>query len=81
MRTMLNFPKAGMGLEEGTVARWLKKAGEPVRRGEVVVEIENAKALQEVEAPVSGILVEILVAEGQTVAVNSDLAVIEEGAG
>jgi pyruvate/2-oxoglutarate dehydrogenase complex dihydrolipoamide acyltransferase (E2) component len=76
--TKVNFPKAGMGLEEGTVARWLKAVGEKVRHGEVLVEIETAKAVQEVEAPVSGTLVKILAAEGVTVPVNSDLAVIEE---
>lgn len=81
MTTTVNFPKAGMGLEDGTIARWLKAVGDKVRQGEVIVEIENAKALQEVEAPVSGTLIQIMATEGQTVAVNSDLAIIEEEPG
>jgi len=68
-----------MGIEEGTAARWLKAVGDQVRKGEVILEIETAKALQEVEAPVSGTLVRILLAEGETAAVNTAVAVIEEG--
>jgi pyruvate/2-oxoglutarate dehydrogenase complex dihydrolipoamide acyltransferase (E2) component len=78
MAVSVNFPKSGMGIEEGTALRWLKAVGEKVRKGEVLVEIETAKALQEVEAPVSGTLVRILLAEGDTAAVNTPIAVIEE---
>jgi pyruvate/2-oxoglutarate dehydrogenase complex dihydrolipoamide acyltransferase (E2) component len=78
MTVKVNFPKAGMGIEEGTARRWLKAVGDEVRQGEVILEIETAKALQEVEAPVSGTLVRILVPEGATTAVNTPLAVIEE---
>jgi pyruvate/2-oxoglutarate dehydrogenase complex dihydrolipoamide acyltransferase (E2) component len=80
MTVSVNFPKAGMGIEEGTAIRWLKAVGEKVREGEVLVEIETAKALQEVEAPVSGTLVRILLPEGATAAVNTPIAVIEESA-
>jgi pyruvate/2-oxoglutarate dehydrogenase complex dihydrolipoamide acyltransferase (E2) component len=73
----LNFPKPGMGIEEGTVARWLKAEGDSVQEGEVLVEMETAKAIQEIQAPVSGILREILVAAGETVPINSTLAMIE----
>ena len=76
--TRLNLPKSGMGIEEGTVARWLKTVGARVVKGEVIVEVETAKALQEVEAPVSGTLVRILVPEGMTTAVNTALAEIQE---
>jgi pyruvate/2-oxoglutarate dehydrogenase complex dihydrolipoamide acyltransferase (E2) component len=78
MTVNVNFPKAGMGIEEGTALRWLKAVGDTVRQGEVIVEIETAKALQEVEAPVSGTLVRILMPEGATAAVNTPIAVIEE---
>ncbi len=73
------LPKWGMGIEEGTVTRWLKAAGDPVTAGEPIVEIETAKATQEVEAPASGKLVEILVPAGASTAVNTDLALIEDG--
>jgi len=78
MTTKVNFPKSGMGIEEGTVVKWLKGCGETVERGEVIVEIETAKALQEVEAPARGTLVQILVPEGRSVAVNTALGLIEE---
>jgi pyruvate/2-oxoglutarate dehydrogenase complex dihydrolipoamide acyltransferase (E2) component len=74
----INFPKSGMGIEEGTVARWLKELGERVAKGEVLLEIETAKAIQEVQAPVSGTLVQILVQAGQTTPVNTTLGFIEE---
>ena len=78
MTTKVNFPKSGMGIEEGTAKRWLKSVGDKVAKGDVLLEIETAKAIQEVEAPVSGTLVDILLQEGETAAVNTALAVIEE---
>jgi len=74
----VNLPKSGMGIEEGTVHHWHKAVGESVREGEVLVEIETAKALQEVVSPASGTLVRILVAEGVTTAINTTLGEIEE---
>lgn len=78
MSTKIVLPKWGMGIEEGTIVRWLKAPGQQVMKGEPLVEIETAKAIQQMEAPVSGLLVDILLAEGQTAAVNTDIAVIEE---
>jgi pyruvate/2-oxoglutarate dehydrogenase complex dihydrolipoamide acyltransferase (E2) component len=78
MRTKVNLPKWGMGIDEGTVTRWLKRVGERVQIGEPLVEIETAKATQEVESPASGTLAQILVEEGQTAPVNTALALIEE---
>ena len=71
------LPKWGMGIEEGTVVRWLKREGESVTQGEPIVEIETAKATQEVEAPASGRLVKILLPEGETAAVNTEIGIIE----
>jgi pyruvate/2-oxoglutarate dehydrogenase complex dihydrolipoamide acyltransferase (E2) component len=81
MTTKINLPKSGMGIEEGTVVRWLKTVGDAVQKGELIVEVETAKALQEVEAPVSGTLVEVLVVEGDVAAVNTALGVIDESHG
>lgn len=78
MTIKVNFPKSGMGIDEGTIVRWLKAPGDKVAKGEVLVEIETAKAMQEVEAPASGTLSQILVGEGETAQVNSALAVIDE---
>lgn len=72
------LPKWGMGIEEGTVIRWLKTVGDAVEKGEPIVEIETAKATQEVESPATGTLVKIVLPEGETAAVNSEIAVIEE---
>ena len=77
MTTKVILPKSGMGIEEGTVARWLKTEGQKVEKGEAIVEIETAKAILEVEAPASGTLVKILLPEGQTAAVNTEIGVIE----
>ena len=77
-RRRINLPKSGMGIDEGTVAHWLKAIGDRVQQGEVIVEVETAKALQEVEAPASGILVEIHCGAGSTTPVNSTLGVIDD---
>ena len=81
MATPVRLPKSGMGIEEGSVLRWLKTEGEWVMKGENLVEIETAKAVQEVQAPVSGRLIKILLERGQTAAVNTDIALIEEDSG
>lgn len=78
MTTKVNLPKAGMGIEEGTVARWFKAEGDLVTKGEALVEIETAKAMQEVAAPASGKLTKIIVPEGATAPVNTALGLIDE---
>lgn len=79
--TKVNLPKSGMGIEEATVLRWLKELGQRVQAGEVLVELETAKAVQEVEAPATGTLVQIIARQGETVPVNSTLALIEADQG
>ena len=79
--TKVVLPKWGMGIEEGTVVRWLKAAGDQVAKGEPLVEIETAKATQEVESPAAGRLVQILLPAGETAPVNTEIAVIEEDHG
>jgi len=74
----VNLPKSGMGIDEGTVLRWLKAVGDKVAKDDILVEVETAKAVQEVAAPAGGTLTEILVPEGITVPVNTALAVIDE---
>lgn len=78
MATNVILPRSGMGIEEGTVVRWLKAEGDKVTKGEPLVEIETAKATQEVEAPITGTLVRILRAPGEVASVDSDLAVIDD---
>ena len=76
MATTLYVPQWGMGITEGKVTAWLKRAGDEVTEGEPIVELETAKAAQEIEAPASGILARILVEEGTTVPVREALAII-----
>jgi pyruvate/2-oxoglutarate dehydrogenase complex dihydrolipoamide acyltransferase (E2) component len=81
MTTPVVLPKWGMGIEEGTVTQWLKAEGDTVTQGEPIVEIETAKATQAVEAPVSGRLSKILLAVGETAAVNTEIGLIEQSDG
>jgi 2-oxoglutarate dehydrogenase E2 component (dihydrolipoamide succinyltransferase) len=77
----LTLPKMGESVVEARIIRWLKKPGDRVEADEPDLEIATDKVDSEVPAPVSGILTEIRVAEGQTVPVGTVLAIIaEEGA-
>ncbi len=80
MATEVIIPKAGMGTTEGTVTAWLKAEGDPVTEGEVIVEVETAKAVEEIPAPVTGVLTKILLAEGETGEVFTPIAIIDEDA-
>jgi pyruvate/2-oxoglutarate dehydrogenase complex dihydrolipoamide acyltransferase (E2) component len=70
------MPQAGQDLETGTVKRWLKAVGDPVAKGEAIVEIETEKLAVEVEAPVAGTLLKILVPEETEAAIFSTIAII-----
>src|SRR5947208_15179639 len=70
----------GESVTEGTVAKWLKQPGDPVREGEALVEVTTDKVDAEVPAPATGKLVRILADAGQTIAVGAPLAEIEVGA-
>ena len=76
MASKVVLPKWGMGMNEGTILKWLKSEGDVVAEGEPIVEIESAKAVEQAPAPESGLLVKILVPEGQTVETYTTLAVI-----
>lgn len=77
MKIEVLLPQWGMGMSEGTVVGWKKLIGERVEEGEVLAEIESEKATQELESPASGVLVEIVVPEGQEAKVRSVLAILE----
>ncbi len=80
MATELTMPQMGYDMQEGTVVRWLKAEGSNVDLGEPVAEIETDKAVVEFESYASGVLREILVAEGSTVPVGEAIAVVGEAA-
>lgn len=75
------LPKWGMTMQEGTIEAWLKKAGESVEEGDILAEVTTEKVSAEIEAPVSGVLAELLVEVGDTVGVGTAIALIEDGGG
>jgi pyruvate dehydrogenase E2 component (dihydrolipoamide acetyltransferase) len=76
MAETINMPKLGFDMAEGTLVRWVKKAGENINKGEVLAEIETDKATVEVESSASGVVRKLLVDEGAVVPVNSPIAVV-----
>jgi pyruvate/2-oxoglutarate dehydrogenase complex dihydrolipoamide acyltransferase (E2) component len=76
-RIDVRLPQWGMGMQEGTILRWLKGPGERVVEDEPIADVEAAKVESELLAPATGILAEVVAAEGATVAVNETVAVIE----
>jgi pyruvate/2-oxoglutarate dehydrogenase complex dihydrolipoamide acyltransferase (E2) component len=76
MTVSVYIPKTGMGIQEGTITKWLKGVGDKVEQGEAIVEFETVKANGEIEAPSSGTLTGILVREGETVEVGTEIATI-----
>jgi 2-oxoglutarate dehydrogenase E2 component (dihydrolipoamide succinyltransferase) len=70
------MPQLGETVSEGTVTQWLKKAGDSVKRDELLFVVGTDKAEMEIPAPADGVLSQILVQEGETVAVGTRLAVI-----
>ena len=73
-------PAMGESVTEGTLSQWLKQPGEAVAVDEPLAEIETDKVAIEVPAPVAGVMAEILVSEGSTVAIGTEIAVITAGA-
>ena len=80
MPTEITMPKLSDTMEEGTILRWYKHAGDHVERGEVLAEVETDKADMELEAERSGTLREVRVQEGHVAAVGAVIAVLDDGA-
>jgi 2-oxoglutarate dehydrogenase E2 component (dihydrolipoamide succinyltransferase) len=81
MSIEIRVPTLGESVTEATVGKWFKQAGDAVKVDEPLVELETDKVTVEVPAPASGVLGDILVESGSTVAVGSLLAALKEGAG
>ncbi len=79
MTTEIRVPALGESIVEATVGQWFKKAGEAVSAAEPLVELETDKVTVEVPAPTSGVLSEIVVKPGETVAIGALLGAIAEG--
>ncbi len=75
MATEVKLPRLGQGMESGTIVRWLKAEGDAVKAREPLYELDTDKVTQEVESDIDGVLLKIVVAEGE-VEVGSTIAVI-----
>ena len=75
------MPQMGESIAEGTVSKWLKKVGDTIKRDEPIFEISTDKVDAEIPSPSAGTLAEILVTEGQTVAVQTVVARLETEVG
>src|ERR1700704_3104949 len=78
MATDVVMPPRGESIAEGTIVRWIKKVGDTVDRDEPLFEISTDKVDAEIPSPAAGVVSEIRVKEGETVAINTIVAVIGE---
>jgi 2-oxoglutarate dehydrogenase E2 component (dihydrolipoamide succinyltransferase) len=76
MSTQVFMPQMGESIAEGTIVRWIKKVGDAIDRDEPLFEISTDKVDAEIPSPGAGVLLEIKVKEGETVPVNSVVALI-----
>ncbi len=76
MPTRVLLPQWGMGMNDGTIVKWLKREGDAVAEGDPLCEVESAKVNSEVESPGVGTLARIVVPEGMTVDTGTLLAVL-----
>ena len=79
MSTQVVMPQMGESIVEGTITKWHKKPGDPVERDEPLFEITTDKVDTEVPSPASGVLEQILVQEGETVAVGTVVGMVGDG--
>ncbi len=78
MPTWVIMPKLGVNMTKGVIVNWLVGEGDPVQKGQTILEIETDKALQEVEAPENGILAKIVAQPGETVPCTYVIAAITQ---
>ena len=76
MSTPVVMPQMGESIAEGTIVRWIKKVGDSVDRDEPLFEISTDKVDAEIPSPAAGVLKEIRVAPGTTVAIHTVVGVI-----
>src|SRR5947207_3474515 len=77
MSTDVVMPQMGESVAEGTIVRWIKKVGDTVQRDEPLFEISTDKVDAEIPSPSAGVLTNILVKEGETVQINTVVAVLD----
>jgi pyruvate/2-oxoglutarate dehydrogenase complex dihydrolipoamide acyltransferase (E2) component len=77
MKITLKLSRVGMNMQEATIAKWHKQAGDSFAKDEALYEIETEKVTQEVLAPGAGRILEILVPEGENAQVNGGVCVVD----
>jgi pyruvate/2-oxoglutarate dehydrogenase complex dihydrolipoamide acyltransferase (E2) component len=77
MKITLKLSRVGMNMQEATIAKWHKQAGDAFRKDEPLYEIETEKVTQEILAPGDGKMLEILVPEGENSPVNGGVCVVD----
>ena len=80
MRIEVKVPQLPESVAEATLVSWHKKAGEPVKRDENLIDVETDKVVLELPAPADGVLAELVMADGSTVTSNQVIAVIDTDA-
>src|SRR5437763_12687588 len=78
MAEELVMPRLSDTMEQGTIARWLKSEGDQVAEGDVLAEIETDKATMELNAYSEGVLLKILVGDGESAALGAPIAIVGE---
>src|SRR4029078_12951146 len=81
MSTEVVMPQMGESIAEGTITKWLKQVGDRVERDEPLFEISTDKVDAEIPSPAAGTLTEIRFKEGETVEINTTVAVLDGGSG
>lgn len=76
MAVQIEMPKLSLTMSEGTVIHWMKKVGDPVKKGEAVVEVSSDKEVCELDAPEDGVLIDVTAQEGDSVPCHATLAYI-----
>ena len=77
MHVEVVMPKMGESIQEGKILRWLKKPGDKIAKDETILEISTDKVDSEIPSPSSGVLVKIIVPEGETVEVGTVIAMVD----
>ena len=76
MAETIKMPKLGFDMAEGLLVRWVKQVGENINKGDVLAEIETDKATVEVESPASGVVLHLIVNQGDVVPVSAPIAIV-----
>ena len=77
-KVSIAMPGENGSSQEGIVTKWLSTVGSGVAEGDIIAEVETEKVTQQVEAPISGVLLEILVKEGETATAGQAIAIVGE---